>query len=402
MLPDSSPESLPADPFQTEDRRAFRAMVSEFTRREIVPSLRDWEEAGQLPRDLHRAAARAGLLGIGFPGELGGSGGDLIDIVVMTEAMLEAGASGGVISALFTHGISLPHVIDEHDRRRAAGDESGAAYLAESIIAPVLAGEMILSLGVSEPEGGSDVARLRTTASRRDSGWSVTGAKTYITSAVRADRVVTAVRTPESGAGAAGITLMILDPSSPGYAPPRPLQKMGWWCSDTAELAFDGVPVADRDVLGVGQGFGSLARHFVTERLSIAVTAYATAQRSLDLAVEWARHRETFGRALNSRQVIRHLLVDMHRRTDVARTYARSIAMRHVSGEPCVVEAALAKQTAVEAAEYVVDRAVQIHGGMGYMRGVEVEMHYRDVRVLGIGGGATEVMSDLAARLLNY
>lgn len=393
---------MQTDMWSTPQRHDLRKLVTDFTTKRITPFLPEWERQGQLPRELHRQAAELGLLGLGFAESMGGSGGDFADVVVMTEAMLEAGASGGVISALFTHGISLPHVIDEHDRREAAGDAHGARYLADSIIRPVLAGEMICSLAVTEPDGGSDVARLRTSASRHDSGWMVSGAKTFITSGVRADRVVTAVRTSETGDGAAGITLMVLDPHAPGYAQPRPLEKMGWWCSDTAELSFDKVPVEDRDVLGLGQGFGSLARHFVAERLSLAVTAYATAQRSLDLTVDWARNRETFGRPLITRQTIRHLLVDMHRRTDVARTYSRSIAERYINGENLVVEAALAKQTAVEAAEYVVDRAVQIHGGMGYMREVEVERHYRDVRVLGIGGGATEVMTDLAARLLGY
>lgn len=393
---------MPFDAWATPQRNDLRDLVTDFTTREIVPYLPEWERAGCLPRELHRQAAKLGLLGLGFPEALGGSGGDFLDVVVMTEAMLQSGASGGLISALFTHGISLPHVIDEHDRRIASGDIEGAGYLAETVIRPVLSGEMICSLAVTEPDGGSDVARLRTIAELSGSGWAVSGAKTFITSGVRADRVVTAVRTPQTGEGAAGITLMILDPSADGYAPPRALEKMGWWCSDTAELAFTDVAVADRDVLGLGQGFSSLARHFVSERLSIAVTAYATAQRSLDLAVAWARDRETFGRPLITRQTIRHQLVDMYRRTDVARTYTRASAERHVAGENLIVAAALAKQTAVEAAEYVVDRAVQIHGGMGYMREMEIERHYRDVRVLGIGGGATEVMTDLAARLLGY
>lgn len=390
------------DPYGTPEKLALRALTAEFTRRKIVPNLDSWETTGSLPRELHRAAAAVGLLGLGFDETLGGSGGDFTDVIVMTEAMLEAGASGGVISALFTHGISLPHIIDERDRRLASDDQAGADYLAEAFIRPVLAGDMIVALGVSEPDGGSDVARLRTTATAVGDEWRVSGAKTYITSGVRADRVVTAVRTAQTGDGAAGITLMVLDPTAAGYAPPRALAKMGWWCSDTAELAFDEVPVAAPDVLGLGKGFESLARHFVSERLSIAATAYATAQRSLDLTLAWTRNRETFGRPLSTRQVVRHTLVDMHRRTDVARSYTRSLAYRHACGESLVVEAALAKQTAVEAVEFVVDRAVQLHGGMGYMRESEVERHYRDARILGIGGGATEVMTDLVARLLGY
>ena len=391
-----------ADPFSTPERRALRALVTDFTQREIAPHLPAWEAAGELPRDLHRRAAAAGILGIGFPEELGGSGGDLIDVVVMTEALLEAGGSGGVIAGLFSHGIAMPHVVDEVQRRRERGDESSADHLAEQVIAPVLRGEAIASLAVTEPDGGSDVARLRTRANRTADGWQVTGAKTYITSGVRADVVVAAVRTGTPEDGASGISLMLLDPSADGYAEPRPLAKMGWWCSDTAELAFDGVAVRDDAVLGEGAGFASLARHFVSERISIAATAYSTAQRALDLTVDWARKRETFGRPLIARQVVRHDLVEMARRIDVARVYTRDVARRYASGEEAILAAVQAKKTAVDACDWVVDRAVQLHGGMGYMRESEVERHYRDARVLGIGGGATEVMDDLAARLLGY
>jgi len=390
------------DPYTTPERLALRALVTEFTAREITPHLPSWERAGQLPRDLHRKAAAAGILGIGFPEEVGGSGGDLVDVVVMTESLLQAGGSGGVVAGLFSHGIALPHVFDEAVRRRERGDGSGADELVERIIAPVLAGEAIASLAVTEPDGGSDVAHLRTRATRVDGGWEVTGAKTYITSGVRADVVVTAARTGTTEDGAAGISLLLLDPRADGYAAPRALEKMGWWCSDTAELSFDGVRVPDSDVLGVGQGFASLARHFVSERISIAVTAYSTAQRALDLTLAWVRARETFGRPLISRQVVRHTLVDMARQVDVARVYTRDVARRYAAGEEVILPAVQAKKTAVTACDFVVDQAVQLHGGMGYMRESEVERHYRDARVLGIGGGATEVMDDLAARLLGY
>jgi acyl-CoA dehydrogenase len=391
-----------SDPFQTPERQALRAMVTDFTEGHIVPNLATWEADGQLPRSLHQQAAALGLLGLGFDESIGGSGGDELDVVVMTEAMLEAGASGGLLSALFTHGISLPHVIDEAKRRREVGDEAGASYLHEEIIAPVLRGEMILALAVTEPDGGSDVASLTTKGEQQpDGSWLVSGAKTYITSGVRADRVVSAVRTGP-GEGAAGLTLMLLDPRAEGYIPPKALAKMGWWCSDTAELAFQDVRVQSRDVFAIGGGFASLAQHFITERVNMAVMGYATAQRCLDLTVDWAKNRHTFGRPLISRQVIRHTLVEMHRRTDVARQYTRHIAVRHTMQQATAVDAAFAKQTGVEACAFVTNEAVQIHGGMGYMRESEVERHYRDARILGIGGGATEVMTDLSARLLGW
>ena len=397
-----SSDTMTLDPYATPERRALRSLVTDFTSREIAPHLPDWERAGQLPLELHRKAAEAGILGIGFPEEVGGSGGDLVDVVVMTEALLEAGGSGGIISGLFSHGIALPHVVDEADRRRERGDTAGADELIERVVVPVLRGEAIASLAVTEPDGGSDVAHLRTRATRVDGGWDISGAKVYITSGVRADVVVAAVRTGTTEEGAAGISLVLLDPRASGYGTPRALEKMGWWCSDTAELSFDAVRVPDHDVLGEGMGFASLARHFVSERISIAVTAYSTAQRALDLTLAWARQRETFGRPLISRQVVRHTLVDMARQVDVARVYTRDVARRYAAGEELILPAVQAKKTAVEACEYVVDRAVQFHGGMGYMRESEVERHYRDARVLGIGGGATEVMDDLAARLLGY
>jgi acyl-CoA dehydrogenase len=388
-------------PYTTDERLALAALVRDFTQREIVPSLPEWERSGDLPRSLHRSAAAAGLLGLGFPEEYGGSGGNAIDVVVMTEEMLGSGASGGLMAGLFTHGIALPHVVDSARARELAGDSVGADYLVERYIRPVLAGERISALGVTEPGGGSDVARLRTKGTRAASGELVIdGTKTFITSGARADFVVTAARTGGDGAG--GLSLVIVDTDSSGFTVGRRLEKMGWLCSDTAELSYASVSVPDANLLGNETGFLSLARHFAVERLNIAVTAYATAQRCLDLTATWTKQRETFGRPLSSRQVVRHTLVEMHRRIDVARTYTRSIALRHAAGEDVILEAVLAKQTAVETAEFVADRAVQLHGGMGYMRESEVERHYRDVRILGIGGGATEVMTDLAASLLGY
>ena len=389
------------DPFETPERRALADAVRRFTLAEIVPGLPAWEAAGELPRSLHRAAARAGLLGIGYPEQLGGSGGTAVDQFVVTESLLAAGASGGVVAGLFTHGIALPHIVDEVHRRRTRGDDRGADHLESKYVGPVLRGESICALAVTEPDGGSDVANLRSAGTvLSDGSLQVTGAKTYITSGARADFAVAAVRT--GGPGAGGISLVILDADAPGFSVTRRLAKMGWHCSDTAELAFTEVPVPASGVLGREEGFASLARHFVTERLSLAVTGYATGQRCLDLAAAWTRDRSTFGRPLAQRQVVRHTLVEMHRQIDVARRYTRWVAARHAAGEPVLAEAVLAKQTGVAAGEYAADRAVQLFGGAGYMRDSEVERHYRDVRILGIGGGATEVMTDLAARILGY
>ena len=378
--------------FFSPEQEALRESARSFVRKEVVPYLQEWEDAGEVPRELHRAAARLGLLGLGVPEEKGGSGGTFLDAVAVTEAMAEAGASSGLLAALFTSGIALPHIV-------AAGTDD----LVDRFVRPTLAGETIGSLAVTEPGGGSDVSSIRTSAVRDPAtgDWVVNGAKTFITSGVRADFVTTAVRT--GGPGWQGLSLLVVEKGTPGFEVTRAPDKMGWHCSDTAELSFTDVRVPAGNLVGEENGgFALIAEQFVTERLALAVHGYGVAQRALDLTVEQARRRETFGKPLVARQVVQHRLVEMHRKVDVARTYTREVARRFVAGENPLVEALQAKAFAVEASGFVVDAAVQIHGGTGYMHGIEVERAYRDARILGIGGGATEVLNDLTARLLGY
>jgi acyl-CoA dehydrogenase len=382
---------VPADPFVTEERRALRAMVHDFTEREIVPDLADWEHAGEVPRELHKKAAAAGILGVGYPEDVGGAGGDAVDAAIVTEELIHAGGSSGLCAALLTHGIALPHMVALRDPHQI-----------DTFVRPTLAGDSIGALAVTEPDGGSDVASVRTRAVHTGDHFVVNGAKTFITSGARADFVMCVVRTGGDGHG--GLSLLVVEAGTPGFTVTRRLAKMGWRCSDTAELSFVDCRVPAANLVGVeGSGFVQVAQQFVGERIGLAIHAYAVAQRCLDLTVAWCRERETFGRPLASRQVVRHKLVEMHRATDVARTYVRSVITRRVAGETdLIVEAALAKNTAVAACEQVVYDAVQLHGGIGYMEGTEVERHYRDARILGIGGGATEVMIDLAAKRLGY
>ncbi|WP_019634269.1 acyl-CoA dehydrogenase family protein [Actinomadura atramentaria] len=375
-------------PWNTPERTALRALVRDFTTREIVPDLAAWERAGELPRDLHRRAAAAGLLGAGFPEDAGGSGGDPIDALIVAEEIIQSGGSGGVVASLFTHGIALPHLA-------ASGDKA----LIDRFARPVLAGEKIGSLGITEPDTGSDVANIRTTAVRDGDSYVVNGAKMFITSGVRADFVTTAVRT--GGPGYGGISLLVIEKDTPGFTVSRALDKMGWLCSDTAELSFTDVRVPVENLVGEeNTGFLQIVQNFVTERLSLAVQAYATAQRCLDLTLAYVKERETFGRPLSSRQLVRHKIVEMARMVDVARVYTRSIAERHLAGEDVLTETAYAKNTAVYACEHVVHEAVQLHGGMGYMRESEVERHYRDARILGIGGGTNEIMNEIVSKQL--
>ncbi len=374
----------------TAEREALRATAAELVLREVAPHLQAWEDAGEIPRSLHRTAGELGLIGIGFPEEVGGSGGDLLDSIEMQEAMFEAGASSGLMAGLFTSGIALPHIA-------ASGDDD----LVDRFVRPTLAGELIGSLAVTEPGGGSDVAAITTRAELVGDHYVVNGAKTYITSGVRADFVTTAVRT--GGPGHGGISLLVIEKGTPGFTVDRSLGKMGWHCSDTAELSFVDARVPVANLVGEeGTGFGQIADQFVVERIALAVHGYGIAARSLDLAAAWCRERQTFGRPLIGNQVVQHTLVEMRRQVEVARTYTRSVAARHVAGEFVVAEACLAKQTAVDCAAYVCDRAVQLFGGAGYMHGTEVERHYRDARILPIGGGADEVLRDLTAKLMGY
>ena len=380
--------------FDTPERLALREGARRFTEREIAPHMPEWEEAGRLPRELHASAAKAGLMGVSFPEEVGGQGGDIVDSAVVAEGVLDGGGSSGVLASLFTHGIAIPHIV-----------QSANADLIDRYVRPTLAGEMIGSLGITEPGAGSDVANIRTRATRDGDHYVVNGAKTFITSGVRADFVTTAVRT--GGEGYAGISLIVIDKDTPGFTVAPPLKKMGWLCSDTGELSFDDVRVPAENIVGEENGgFVLIMQQFVNERLGLAAQAFATAQRSLALAAQYAKDRETFGKPLASRQVIRHKLVDMHRRSAAARAYAAQAYEQAVNGsttDPAVIaDAVLAKRQAVDACEFVVHEAVQIFGGMGYMRESEVERHYRDARILGIGGGANEVLNDLAAKILGY
>ncbi|QFG20560.1 acyl-CoA dehydrogenase family protein [Actinomadura sp. WMMB 499] len=374
--------------WNTPERTALRELVRDFTAKEIVPNLAEWEDAGELPRGLHARAAGAGLLGAGFPEAAGGSGGDVLDPLVVTEEIIRAGGSSGLVASLFTHGIALPHII-----------ASGDADLIGRFARPVLAGERIGALGITEPGTGSDVAGIRTTAVRDGDAYVVNGAKLFITSGVRADFVTTAVRT--GGPGFEGLSLLVIEKGTAGFGVSKPLRKMGWLCSDTAELSFDDVRVPAANLVGAeGTGFVQIVQNFVAERLSLAVQAYATAQRCLDLTLGWVRERETFGRPLSSRQLVRHKIAEMARQVDVARAYTRSVSERYAAGEDVLTETAYAKNTAVYACEHVVHEAVQLHGGMGYMRESEVERHYRDARILGIGGGTSEIMNEIVAKRL--
>jgi acyl-CoA dehydrogenase len=368
---------------------AFRAGARRFVDREIAPFVAAWDEAGTFPRELYLKAAAAGLLGIGYPEEWGGTPAPLRLRMIATEEVARAG-SGGLMASLFSHSIGLPPVL-----------EHGSTALKERILRPVLAGEKIAALAITEPGGGSDVARLACRARRDGNEWVIDGEKSFITSGMRADWITLAART--GGKGAGGISLIAVPGDAAGLERSA-LAKMGWWCSDTAFLRFSGCRVPADHLIGEeNAGFRAIMENFNGERLLMSAGAAAFAQVCFEEALAWARQRRTFGAALVEHQAIRHKLVDMRMRIASSRAWLDALVERHDAGRSdaeWVAELCLLKNHATQTMQFCADQAVQIMGAMGYMRGTKSERIYREVKVMMIGGGAEEIMKELAARQL--
>jgi acyl-CoA dehydrogenase len=382
-----------------EDALAFYDAARRFAEKEIAPHAHAWDEAATFPRELYAKAAHAGLLGLGYPETLGGTPASQALRNTVSLALARHGASGGVLASLFSHNIGLPPVLHH-----------GTPDLQQRVIPPVLRGEQIAALAITESGGGSDVAALRTTARRDGAHWVIDGEKVFITSGMRADWITVAVRTgvggdghEEGDKGARGISLIVVPGDAPGLSRTE-LKKMGWWCSGTAQLRFDGVRVPAGHLLGEpGSGFRMIMGNFNGERLALSAMALGFAQACFDEALEWAHQRKTFGAPLSSHQVVRHKLVDMQMRVASTQAWLDALAARADGGDQgpeWVAQVCLLKNHATQAMQFCADQAVQILGGMGYMRGTRSERLYREVKVMMIGGGAEEIMKDLAARQL--
>lgn len=374
-------------PHYTDDHRAWRATLRRFIDAEIIPHVEVWEGAGEFPRELYKKAAAIGLLGLGYPEEYGGTPvGDLIYAIVTGEEFARIGA-GGIGASLLVHGIGLPPVL-------AIGSEE----LRRRVAPPVLAGEKIHALAITEPSGGSDVANIRTRAIRNGDHYLVNGSKMFITAGMRADFYTVAVRT--GGPGAGGVSLLLLERDMAGFTR-TPLQKQGWWSSDTAALYFDEVRVPIANLIGEeNRGFAGIMRNFNKERISLATSAVAHARVCFEDALSWARERRTFGKRLADHQVIRHKFAEMARQIAASQAYLEQCAVRVNAGETPVADLSLLKVQASLTMEFCAREAMQIMGGASYMRGCRVERIYREVRVNAIGGGSEEIMRDLAARQL--
>ncbi|MBV9817896.1 MAG: acyl-CoA dehydrogenase family protein [Solirubrobacterales bacterium] len=379
----------PASSFELDDdHRELSEVCRAFVEREVMPLVPAAEREGTFPVELWPKLAAAGLLGLGHPEEHGGTGGGVLALAILSEAL--AHASGGVaITPLVSAYMAAPHLASfgtPEQRRR--------------FLEPVLRGEAVAAIAVTESGAGSDVAGLRTRAAPDGEDWLLSGAKMFITNAGLADVLVVAARTEDGADRHRGITTFIVDGGAPGLSLGAPLQKMGWHASDTREIVLDEVRVGSDRILGEpGRAFQQIMQCFEAERVSLAGMGVGLAQAALDDAVRYARDRNAFGAPISRRQAISHRLGEMATEVAAARLLTYQAAERCDSGHPeAATTVAMAKLLASRVANTVVDGAVQIFGGMGFMEETRVAMHYRDARILRIGGGTDEVQLEILAK----
>ena len=371
----------------TKAHDMVRKSVREFIRKEVLPYIDDWEEAGEFPREIYKKAADVGILGMGFPEAYGGTPGDIFFQVAVSEELMRSG-SGGFCAGLGSLNIAVPPILS-----------LGTEAQKNKFIPPVLAGEKIAALGITEPGGGSDVANIQTTADRDGDDYIINGSKTFITTGCRADQLTCAVRTGEEGAQ--GISLMVIDADTPGYSVSEKLKKTGWWASDTAEIYFDNCRVPATNLLGQeNQGFYGIMINFQAERLSLAIMANMTARMALEEAIKYAKARKAFGKPLTGFQVTRHKLADMATLLEASTEFTYRVAAKIGAGVDQIKAVSMAKNFACDVSDKITYDAVQIFGGYGFMRGYLVERLYRDNRILSIGGGTREIMNEIISRLM--
>lgn len=371
----------------TADHESWRAQLRKFLDKEVAPNLDDWDENGNIPDEMWAKAADIGLLQLGYPEQYGGvsEGIDQHYKNIVSEELARIGSAGGISSTLLVHGIGLPPVV------HFASDE-----IKEEVVPAVLSGEKRISLGITEPSGGSDVASIQTTAKAEGDFYIVNGSKTFISGGMGANWVSTAVRTGE--AGPKGVSMLLIPMDLEGVSRTPLDKKQGWWCSDTATLYFDNVKVPKKYLMGEeGHGFPVIMHNFNSERLAMIVTMEAAARCCLEEAVTWAQERKTFGKRLADHQVIRHKVTMMKQKINATQAYALHLTEAFIEGRCHPGDLAMLKVQASETMEFCAREASQILGGASYLRGSKVERIYREVRVNAIGGGSEEIMRDLAA-----
>ena len=373
-----------------EEHEAFRRTVRAVVDRELKPFAREWEAREEFPRSLFTRFGELGFLGLKYPEAYGGSAAGELYEAVLLEEMGRCG-SGGVAA-----GLGAQHTI-------ATGPlhTFGTEAQKQRFLVPAIRGERIGALGITEPDGGSDVAGLRTHARRDGDHYVVHGAKTYITNGVRADFIVLAVKTrPE--AGAKGLSLLVVEKGTPGFSVGRKLQKLGWRASDTAELVFEDCRVPAENLLGgvENEGFSQILGNFQWERLALALGALGAMEEMLEVVLAHVRERKAFDRTLSRFQVVRHKLAELATDFEAARQLTYHALRLHVGGESAIAQTSMAKKVATETACRVADACLQLHGGAGYMMEYDIQRHWRDARLGPIGGGTSEIMNEIIARQL--
>jgi len=376
-------------PFYNDSHQQWREQVRRFVDEEITPYVDDWEEAGEVPLELWDKAAEIGLLQMGYPEAYGGlsEGLDTFHTIVASEEIARSGATG-ISSSLLIHGIGLPPVVNY-----------GSDAMKDEVATQVLAGNKRISLGITEPGAGSDVANISTTAKRDGDYYIVNGSKTFISGGMRANWLTTAVRT--GGEGIGGISLLLIPMDSEGVSRTKLDKKQGWWCSDTATIYFDNVKVPAENIIGEeNNGFLPIVHNFNKERLGIISLSLGAAKTCMEEAAQWAVDRKTFGKPLSKHQVIRHKFAEMLKRISATQAYMDLCAWQMENNCLKIEDISMCKVQATETMEYCAREAMQIMGGISYMRGSKVERLYREVRVMAIGGGSEEIMRDLTSRQL--
>jgi len=370
-----------------ETQNIVRQNVRKFVDKEVLPYIDEWEEAGIFPRELYLKAGEAGILGIGHPEEFGGIKGDLFSKIAASEEIMRS-TSGGLAASLGSIDIGLPPIW-----------KWGKPALQERVVADVIAGKKISALAITEPSGGSDVASIKTRAVKDGDHYVVNGSKMFITSGIRADYYTVAVRT--GGEGYGGISLLMVEKGTPGFTTGKPLKKMGWWASDTAELFFDDCRVPAEHLIGPeNSGFIAIMSNFELERLNLCVMANSTAEVALDACMKYVKERHAFGRPISKFQTTKHKLAEMATQIEASKEFTYRLAAKMEAGKSVVKEISMAKNFATSVSDKVTYDAVQIFGGMGYMRESVVERLYRDNRILAIGGGTYEIMNEVIAKQL--
>lgn len=374
-------------PFETEERKAFRDSLAKLIASEVTPYVDAWDEAGQMPWDIHAKFGEMGVFGLGVDEAYGGLGfDDMFMRAAFSEEIGKCGANG-VWAALNGRTISIMPI-----------QELASEEVKLEILPDVVAGRTSSSLAITEPSGGSDVANLKTTARREGGDYILNGSKTFITTGMDSDAFVVGART--GGPGIKGISLFLVRKDDPGFSRIALDRKMGWWCSNQATLFFDECRLPARRLLGKeGEGFLSIMHNFNPERISLSATALGMAKLCLQESIDWAQQRETFGQPLIKHQVIRHKIADMSARIDACDAYLNQVCWMANEDKPGIGgDIAKLKFHTTKMLEFVASEAMQILGGAGYLRGNVVERAYREVKVIAIGGGSEEIMRDLAVR----